>query len=98
MHLRPAPSLILACCVSLPAASGGAYRNPLLDGAVIGPGHHCVVTGPDGKLWMIYHQKFDAGKSFRRFLALDRLWLDSEGNLRARTTRDSDETGPAQAN
>ncbi|MGH7811242.1 MAG: glycoside hydrolase family 43 protein, partial [Candidatus Binatia bacterium] len=24
---------------------------------VFGPGHHSVVTGPDGKLWMLYHQQ-----------------------------------------
>lgn len=24
---------------------------------VFGPGHHSVITGPDGRLWMAYHQK-----------------------------------------
>jgi hypothetical protein len=35
--------------------------NPIAkrSGNVLGPGHHSVVDAPDGKLWMVYHQKLD---------------------------------------
>lgn len=60
---------------------------------VFGPGHHCVVTGPDGKLWMIYHQQNSEQVGWKRFLALDPLWFDEQGLLHAKTTRGTD--GPA---
>lgn len=63
---------------------------------VYGPGHHCVVTGPDGKLWIIYHQKYDDGTNYQRFLALDPLWFDDAGNLHARVTRGTDEPAPVK--
>ena len=37
---------------------------------IYGPGHHCVVAGPDGKLWMVYHQKYDDDTDYRRFSAV----------------------------
>src|ERR1019366_6049012 len=45
--------------------------NPIVHrgGKVLGPGHHCVVEGPDGKLWLDYHQKWKAERNFHRFLA-----------------------------
>ena len=61
---------------------------------VIGPGHHCVVTGPDGKLWMIYHQKYRDNTSFRRFVALDPLWFDDQGVIHAEVTRGTDKPAP----
>jgi beta-xylosidase len=61
---------------------------------IYGPGHHCVVTGPDGKLWMIYHQKYDDDTDYRRFLALDPIWFDDTGKLHARVTRGMDEPAP----
>jgi beta-xylosidase len=64
---------------------------------VIGPGHHCVVTGPDGKLWMIYHQKYRDNTSFRRFVALDPLWFDDEGVIHAAVTRGFDQPAPSKA-
>lgn len=70
--------------------------NPIVHrgGNIIGPGHHCVVTGPDKKLWLVYHQKWDAGQSFHRFLAIDPLWFDEEGVLHAKATRGTDEPAP----
>jgi beta-xylosidase len=72
--------------------------NPIAGptGDVIGPGHHSVVAGPDGKLWMIYHQKYRASTSFRRFVALDPLWFDDEGVIHAKVTRGTDEPGPSK--
>jgi xylan 1,4-beta-xylosidase len=65
--------------------------------SVLGPGHHCVVEGPDGDLWMVYHQKRDAEQSYRRFLALDRLGFDDHGEIHVRVTRDSDQAAPVKA-
>jgi beta-xylosidase len=62
--------------------------------AIYGPGHHCVVTGPDGKLWMIYHQKYDDSTNYDRFLALDPIWFDDGGKLHARVTRGTEEPAP----
>ena len=53
---------------------------------VLGPGHHSVVEGPGGRLWMVYHQKYDAQVNFRRFVALDPLEFDDQGVLHDRTT------------
>ena len=70
--------------------------NPIVhrSGNVLGPGHHCVIAGPDGKLWLIYHQKWNAERNFHRFLALDPLWFDEHGVLHARVSRDTDEPAP----
>ena len=70
--------------------------NPIAHGGnnVIGPGHHCVVEGPDNKLWMIYHQKRSEQISFNRFLAVDPIWFDEQGVLHAKVTRGTDEPAP----
>jgi xylan 1,4-beta-xylosidase len=71
--------------------------NPIVHrgGNVLGPGHHCVIEGPDGKLWLVYHQKWTTEKSFHRFLALDPLWFDNQGVIHAKVSRDTDEPAPA---
>ena len=61
---------------------------------VFGPGHHSVVTGPDGKLWMLYHQQNSEEIGWKRFLALDPIWFDEQGVLHAKTTRGTDEPAP----
>ena len=61
---------------------------------VSGPGHHSVVTGPDGKLWMVYHQQSSKEIGWKRFLALDPIWFDEQGVLHAKTTRGTDELAP----
>jgi xylan 1,4-beta-xylosidase len=70
--------------------------NPIVSQkeGLFGPGHHCVVEGPDGKLWMVYHQKYSDRKSFRRFTALDPLWFDESGVIHAKVTRETEEPGP----
>jgi beta-xylosidase len=70
--------------------------NPIAHrgGSVLGPGHHCIVEGPDKKLWLVYHQKWDADKSFHRFLAIDPLWFDEEGVLHAKVSRGTDQPAP----
>ena len=70
--------------------------NPIAHrgGNVLGPGHHCVIEGPDGRLWLVYHQKWTAAQSFHRFLAIDPLWFDDQGVIHARVSRDTDEPTP----
>jgi xylan 1,4-beta-xylosidase len=70
--------------------------NPIAHrgGKVFGPGHHCVVEGPDKKLWMVYHQKREDDISYSRFLAVDPLWFDEKGVIHARTSRETDEPAP----
>jgi beta-xylosidase len=61
---------------------------------IFGPGHHCVVEGPDKKLWMLYHQKIRDDISWPRFLALDPIWFDAKGILHARVSKGVDEPAP----
>jgi xylan 1,4-beta-xylosidase len=61
---------------------------------VLGPGHHCVIEGPHGGLWMVYHQKFTDKIGWDRFLAIDPLWFDSAGIIHVKTTRGTDEPAP----
>lgn len=70
--------------------------NPIAKrgGKVLGPGHHSVIEGPDKKLWLVYHQKWDDQTNFKRFLAIDPMWFDDEGLVHAKTSRDSDEPAP----
>jgi xylan 1,4-beta-xylosidase len=70
--------------------------NPIAHhgGNIVGPGHHCVVTGPDGKLWMLYHQKWTDDINYNRFLALDPVWFDDQGVLHAHISRGTPEPAP----
>lgn len=74
------------------AQGGEATATP----AIFGPGHHCVVTSSNGKMWMVYHQKYDDRTNFRRFVALDPIWFDDGGQLHARVTRGTEERGPGR--
>lgn len=70
--------------------------NPIVQrgGKVLGPGHHCVIEGPDKKLWLVYHQKWDDRTNFKRFLAIDPMWFDDQGVIHAKATRETDEPAP----
>jgi beta-xylosidase len=70
--------------------------NPIAHrgGDVLGPGHHCVIAGPDGRLWMVYHQKASTKTGWDRFLAIDPLWFDEQGVIHVKTTRGTDEPAP----
>jgi beta-xylosidase len=70
--------------------------NPIVhrEGKVLGPGHHCVIEGPDHKLWLVYHQKWNEEKGFHRFLAIDPLWFDDKGVIHAKASRETDEPAP----
>lgn len=61
---------------------------------IFGPGHHCVIEGPRGNLWMVYHQKLNDAVDWARFLAIDPLWFDSEGVIHVKTTRETLQPAP----
>jgi xylan 1,4-beta-xylosidase len=82
---------------SSPMGSFEKYSaNPIAKrgGGIFGPGHHCVVKGPDGKWWMFYHQKADDQVNWNRFVAMDRLWFDEAGAIHVKLSRGTDEAGP----
>jgi xylan 1,4-beta-xylosidase len=68
-------------------------NNPIAQqgNGVFGPGHHCVIDGPEGQLWMVYHQQNSTKVGWDRFLAIDPIWFDDKGVLHAKTTRGTDE-------
>ena len=68
-------------------------KNPIAKrgNGVFGPGHHCVIEGPEGKLWMVYHQQKDDQPGWKRFLAIDPLWFDEDGVIHAKVSRGTDE-------
>jgi len=70
--------------------------NPIAHrgGDVLGPGHHCVVEGPDGRLWMVYHQKASTKIGWDRFLAIDPLWFDDQGVIHVKVSHGTDEPAP----
>lgn len=70
--------------------------NPIArrGGSVLGPGHHSVVAGPDGRLWMVYHQKASTKTGWDRFLAIDPLRFDVQGVIQVKTTHGTDEAAP----
>ncbi len=61
---------------------------------IFGPGHHAVVEGPDKKLWLVYHQKWNEHQGWHRFLAIDPMWFDGKGVIHTRISRDTDEPAP----
>ena len=59
-----------------------------------GPGHHSIVKGPRGDLWMVYHQKRNSAINYDRYLAIDPMWFDDGGVLHAKVTKGTDESAP----
>ena len=63
--------------------------NPILsesDG-LSGPGHHSIATGPDGNLYMFYHQKKNyIWNDFERYPAVDRFTIEVDGSLSVEAT------------
>ncbi len=57
--------------------------NPIIskrDG-LFGPGHHSVVEAPDGQMVIVYHQKATAEIRWDRFVSIDRMGFDDEGQI-----------------
>jgi beta-xylosidase len=70
--------------------------NPIVHrgNGVLGPGHHCVIEGPHGGLWMVYHQKASTNIGWDRFLAIDPLSFDQAGVIHATPTRGTEQPVP----
>ncbi len=65
-----------------------ASNNPLLrrtDGIVTGPGHGCIVEGPDVKLWQFYTIVLSNPPGGRR-IGMDRIIFDKDGNMSVKVT------------
>ena len=63
--------------------------NPIMKkgSGVFGPGHCSVIKTPDGRLWMVYHQKKNAAKGWDRIICIDPIWFDDRGVLHGKATR-----------
>ena len=70
--------------------------NPIAQrgNGIFGPGHHCTAKGPDGRLWLIYHQKNTTKVDWDRFVTIDPLWFDDKGIIHIRLSRGTDEPAP----
>lgn len=74
-----------------------APHNPIIQRGegLYGPGHGCAVQDADGRWWHIYHQKRTARIEWSRFICIDPLWFDEDGNLFGRATRGVAQPAPA---
>ena len=72
--------------------------NPIIarGGGVFGPGHCSITTGPDGRLWMVYHQQKNGARGWNRIICIDPLWFDTEGRLHGKATRGLTRPAPSQ--
>jgi beta-xylosidase len=59
------------------APSDGPALLRGIPGKVLGPGHNCVIRGPDGGDRLVYHA-WDQDRTARR-MCLDRLWWTADG-------------------
>lgn len=50
-------------------------------GVVRGPGHGCIVDGPDGSIWVFYTCTLCVKHEFERMIGYDRVFINDEGDL-----------------
>jgi len=82
----------------------GPYRkspkNPVVQSqnstGVIAPGAVLIVTDGSGEHWMIYRQKRDKNRNGDRFVAIDRIMIDPDGNVRIEATHNAARPAPIQ--
>jgi xylan 1,4-beta-xylosidase len=70
--------------------------NPVMQnthGLVTGPGHGCVVKGPDGNWWQFYTVVFGPVAGGRR-IGMDPVSFDKNGNMAVRGPTDTPQWGP----
>jgi xylan 1,4-beta-xylosidase len=73
-----------------------APRNPILrktTGVVTGPGHGCVVKGPDGNFWQFYTIVLTNPPGGRR-IGMDPIGFDENGNLFVRGPSETPQWAP----
>jgi hypothetical protein len=59
-------------------------RNPFFrttDGLVTGTAHGCIVPGPENRLWTFYTIRAGVAHGFERRIGMDRVEVDSQGEL-----------------
>lgn len=76
-----------------------AAHNPIVhrSAEVFGPGHGCAIQDAAGAWWHVYHQKRHDRIEWDRFIALDPLWFDQDGNLHSQATRGQSQNAPTVA-
>lgn len=74
-----------------------AKHNPIIGRSegLFGPGHGCAVQDAKEQWWHIYHQKRTDRIEWNRFVAMDPLWFDQDGELHGRATRGVPQACPA---
>lgn len=63
-------------------------------GVVRGPGHGCVVEGPNGTLWVFYTCILCAKHKFERMIGYDEIEIDGSGDLVCRNITDKPRFAP----
>ena len=74
-------------------------RNPLLrktSGIVTGPGHGCIVKGPDGNYWVFYTIVMSNPPGGRR-IGMDPIGFDAQGNMFVREVSETPQWAPGVA-
>ncbi|MBM4029424.1 MAG: hypothetical protein FJ280_29110, partial [Planctomycetes bacterium] len=76
-----------------------AAHNPIVQRSpgLFGPGHGCAIRDGAGRWWHIYHQKRNDRVEWDRFICIDPLWFDQDGNLSSRATRGTPQPAPVPA-
>lgn len=61
----------------------GTILQTSADGTVHGPGHHSVLTMPDGSYYIVYHRHDNphSNRGFHRQVCMDRLTFDASGRI-----------------
>jgi hypothetical protein len=77
-----------------------AQHNPIIQRSegLFGPGHGCAIQDAVGRWWHIYHQKTTARVEWDRFIALDPLSFDQDGQLHGQATRGTPRPAPTRLN
>lgn len=70
--------------------------NPIVhrSNSIFGPGHGCAIRDDAGQWWHIYHQKRNDKVEWDRFICLDPLSFDGEGNLTGTSSRNTPRRAP----
>ncbi len=73
-----------------------AENNPIIQRAngLFGPGHGCAIRDAVGQWWHMYHQKRTERREWDRFICLDPLRFDEQGQLWGRATRGRSQVAP----
>ena len=76
-----------------------APHNPIVHRSrgLFGPGHGCAIRDGAGRWWHVYHQKRNDRVEWDRFICIDPLRFDEDGNLLGTATRGTSQPAPVAA-